>query len=203
MHLKQTIMGKRSILFGGIGGTLIGLLLLSPYLFSSTTEPQTSVQAVQKAQINWLNFAEAQAKIKENPKKIFVDLYTDWCGWCKVMDKKTFSDPKVIDYINKHYYAVKFDGEYKGTVNYGGQDFKFVRSGRTGYHELAAVFTEGRLGYPTIVLIDQELKPITYLSGFQSAEDLMDVLIYIKEGLYVNNKMSFESFKKKRATSAP
>ena len=101
-----------------------------------------------------------------------------------------------------NYYAVKFDAEQRGTVNYAGKDFKFIRSGRSGYHELAAALTEGNLGYPTIVLIDKTLKPITYLSGFQSADDLMDILVYINEEHYVNNKVSFEQFKKRRASSA-
>ena len=194
-------MNKKSILFGLIGSVVLSMLALNMGLFSSSTEAP-SVQLEQKVQINWLDFTKAQAKVKEKPKKVFVDLYTDWCGWCKVMDKKTFSDPKVIAYLNKHYYAVKFDAEQKGAVTYAGKDFKFIRSGRGGYHELAAALTEGNLGYPTIVLIDQNLKPITYLSGFQSAENLMDILVYINKGLYVNNQMSFENFKKSRAASA-
>ena len=59
--------------------------------------------------INWMTWDEANAANKVTPKKIFIDIYTDWCGWCKKMDKSTFQDASVIEALNKDFYAVKFD----------------------------------------------------------------------------------------------
>lgn len=148
--------------------------------------------------IQWISFNEVQKKIQQNPKKIFVDLYTDWCGWCKVLDKRTYTDPQVIDYLNKHYYSVKFNAEQRGSVNFSGQEYKFVSTGRSGYHELAAALTEGNLSYPTLVFIDSKLAPITYIPGFQTAEELLDILVFLKEDLH--QSMNFKDFKEKRKT---
>ena len=149
--------------------------------------------------IQWMNFTDMQKRIKQNPKKVFVDIYTDWCGWCKVLEKKTYTKSHLIDYLNENYYSVKFNGEQKQNVNFAGQEFKFIPSGRSGYHELTAALTEGRLSYPMLVFIDEKLNPITYVAGFQEADELMDILVYLNEEHYKSKNMSFRDFKKTRA----
>ena len=47
-----------------------------------------------------------------------MDVYTDWCGPCKLMDKNTFQNPYVAAYVTEHYYAVKFNAEGNETINY-------------------------------------------------------------------------------------
>ena len=56
-------------------------------------------------------------------KKVFIDLYTNWCGWCKRMDLTTFSDPVIVNYIKNNYYTVKFDGETKDTIVFNNHQF--------------------------------------------------------------------------------
>ena len=73
--------------------------------------------------INWVSIEEAEEKAAEDGKKILVDMYTDWCGWCKRMDAVTYTDEKVIAYINENYHAVKFDAEQKDTVEVVGHSF--------------------------------------------------------------------------------
>ena len=65
--------------------------------------------------VQWMSFEEAVAKNKLEPKKIFVDVYTDWCGWCKKMDAGTFNNPVVAKYLNEKYYNVKLDAEGQGS----------------------------------------------------------------------------------------
>lgn len=88
---------------------------------------------------------------EKDKKKIVVDIYTDWCGWCKRMDASTFQDPKVIKAINKNFYAVKFNAEQKEDINFKSKVYQFVPQGNRGYHSLAAEITQGRLSYPTFV----------------------------------------------------
>jgi hypothetical protein len=59
---------------------------------------------------------EAIAKNKVEKKKIFIDLYTDWCGWCKKMDASTFLEPKLVEYMNKNYHCIKFNTEKEGPI---------------------------------------------------------------------------------------
>ena len=78
---------------------------------------------VSSQEINWLTLEEALNAQKDNPKKILMDVYTVWCGPCKLMDKKTFSNTDLINYVNDHYYAVKFNGEGDETINFYGNIF--------------------------------------------------------------------------------
>lgn len=128
--------------------------------------------------IDWLTWEEAVEKSKTEKRKIFVDVYTDWCGWCKKMEASTFSDPVVVNYINKNFYAVKFNAEQKETIEFNGKEYKFVKSGRRGYHELAAWMTNGKLGYPTVVFINEDQKVIQPIPGYLPAEKFEPIMTY-------------------------
>jgi len=80
--------------------------------------------------IHWLSIEEALKAQEDNPKKIFIDMYTDWCGWCKVMDQKTFADPSVIKTLNENFYAVKFNAEQTNPVKFNGRTYNFIPSGQ-------------------------------------------------------------------------
>ena len=76
-----------------------------------------------KLGINWMTLPEVEAAMKVEKKKVFIDLYTDWCGWCKRMDASTFIDPTVVNYMNRNYYCVKFNAERRDTVRFNNFDF--------------------------------------------------------------------------------
>jgi len=135
-------------------------------------------------QIKWVSFEEAlDLHIKEN-KKLFVDVYTDWCSWCKKMDKTTFMNPVIVEYINRNYLPVKFDAEQKESIQFKGREYTFVRQGRKGYHELAAAITRGQLSYPTYVFLDEELNVIQPVPGYQDELTLEYILNYFGEDFY-------------------
>src|SRR5687768_15614972 len=81
--------------------------------------------------VNWISFEELQALYASNPKPILIDLYTDWCGWCKHMDKTTYRNDKVVDYINKNYYAVKYNAESKEDVVFNKKTYKYNEKYKT------------------------------------------------------------------------
>ena len=124
---------------------------------------------------------------KEN-KKLFIDVYTQWCGWCKKMDKTTFRNPIIIDYINQNYLPVKFDAEQKIPIEFLGKEYNFVKKGRRGYHELAAALLQNKLSYPTVVFLDENANMIQPLPGYRAAADFHPILEYIGKGHYKNTE---------------
>lgn len=155
----------------------------------------TSFKGKEKpAEIEWLTFEEAVELNKTQPKKIFIDVYTDWCGWCKVMDKNTFKNEYIAEYISKNYHAVKLDAEQKASIEFQGNTFKFVPRGKKGYHELAASLLNGKLSFPTVVFLDEQFRLIQPLPGYQKPEQLAPILQYFAEDLH--NSVSWQDFQK-------
>lgn len=140
----------------------------------------------QAQDINWISWEEAVqlSQTDAQPKKIFVDVYTDWCGWCKKMDKNTFQNPEVSKYMQDNFYMVKMDAEGKDPIKYQGKEFKFVPSGRRGYHELAAALLQGRMSYPTVVFLDEQLNMLSPVPGYQQVEPFMQIAKYFGENIY-------------------
>jgi thioredoxin-related protein len=158
------------------------LVIITSILLSSTFSLDTSPPIEDTGdKIKWYTWEEAMEAMKSEKKKVFIDLYTDWCGWCKRMDKTTFTDPEVIKYMNANYYAVKLDGEEREDIQYGDHTFKYVPEGRRGYHELAAALLEGRMSYPSFVYMDEEIRKITVSPGYKDAEMLMVELSFIAD----------------------
>ncbi|MBS1950106.1 MAG: hypothetical protein OJF59_000145 [Cytophagales bacterium] len=118
--------------------------------------------------VNWISFEEAVEKSKTEKRKIFIDVFTEWCGWCKVMDKNTFPDPEVAKLLNEKYYAVKLDAEQTADINFRGTTFKFFPYGNKGVHQLAAALLNNQMSYPNFVFLDEEFRIIPIYSGSNS-----------------------------------
>ena len=144
--------------------------------------------------INWMSIEEAEAASKDEPRKVIVDVYTDWCGWCKRMDQTTFSNPVIANYINENYYAVKLDAEQKDSINFKDHTFKFVAQGRRGYHELAAALLNGKMSYPNIVYMNEQMQVIQAVPGYQDAKSFEQVIKFFGEDHFSNT--SWEDFQK-------
>lgn len=136
--------------------------------------------------IQWMDFEEAVAACGETPKKIFIDVYTDWCGWCKRMDQTTFQDPAVVKYMNEYFYAVKFDAERADTVRFQGFDFVPGPSqfGRKGSHQLAAAMLQNKMSYPSYVIFNEELREIQVIPGYQESKTFLPILQFFGENAY-------------------
>ncbi len=171
--------------------TLFSFLLLSFFTFGeSVTTEVTSV----KEEIKWYTWEEAHELSKTTPKKVFVDLYTNWCGWCKKMDATTFKNPEIVKYLNQNFYPVKFNAEQKETIVFNDKEFEFVNAGRRGVHQLAYALLDGRLGYPAFVLLDESFARIMISPGFKREAQLMKELTFAKEERY--KEVSWEDYQK-------
>lgn len=144
--------------------------------------------------VRWYTFEEALALNAKQPRKILMDVFTDWCGWCKVLDSKTFSHPVIAQYLNENFYAVKFDAEQLPDVVYMGKTFKNQKKGNKSAHDFIVALTQGKLSYPTMVFFDGESKPLTVVPGFHTPEQLEPILVFLAEDKY--KVMDFETFTK-------
>ena len=163
---------------------LFPVLLFKILLVFTLVNPASA----QEAKINWLTMEEAQELHKENPKKIFVDIYTDWCGWCKRMDAETFTNPVIVDYINTHFYAVKLNAEQKEPITFKGVKYENERADqRRGAHNLAIAILQGRMSYPSVAFFDEELRLIYALPGYRDAAKMEPVLVFFNEDVYKTN----------------
>ena len=133
----------------------------------------------QAQQIKWHTIEEAStAKIGD--RLYFVDFYTSWCGYCKKMDRETFTDPTVVKIINKYYYPVKFNAEGDNTFTWAGQTYRPAIAGRSRVHD----FAKGVRGYPTYVLFRPNGTSFQSIPGYYPSKDFIVVLWYFASGDY-------------------
>ncbi|MCS7036649.1 MAG: DUF255 domain-containing protein [Saprospiraceae bacterium] len=128
--------------------------------------------------VQWLSLEEALERSKTEKRKIFIDFYTDWCGWCKRMDENTFSDTAVARYIGEKYYPVKFNAESSAEVAFQNKTYGLRRGSDRSYHELAIELLNGRLGFPTLVFLDENLHVIQAIPGYREPDQLFKILNY-------------------------
>ncbi len=156
------------------------------FLFLAIFSVSISFSNAQNESIHWVSFTKAMELSQSQPKKVFIDMYTDWCGWCKRMDVTTFSHPEVIKYINEHYYAVKFNTESEGPITVKDSTYKINPAyGRKGTHELAVRLLNGKLSYPTFVFLDEKFNILSPVPGYQKAEQIEPILKYFGDNNYL------------------
>ncbi|TLV00216.1 thioredoxin family protein [Dyadobacter luticola] len=172
------------------------LLILVTFTVSTGFKSDSAERPAE--QIQWMSIEEAYAKIQKEPRKVLIDLYTDWCGWCKVMDRETFKDKAVIDYVNKKYYAVKLDAEQKEAIKLGNQNFKYLAQGGRGINEIALALTNNQPSYPTTVFLDDQFNMIQPLPGYLKAKEFHQIITFIGEDYH--KKEAFETYKAKTYT---
>lgn len=132
--------------------------------------------------VQWLKFEDAVESNTKNPKKIFIDMYTNWCGWCKKMDATTFTDPAVASYLNKHFYSVKLNAETKDSIFFKDKYFQYKPEYKS--NEMAAIMMNGKMSYPTSVYLDGESNLIGPVPGYLTAEQFLPILKYFAEDFY-------------------
>lgn len=152
--------------------------------------------ALQAQKVEWKTIEQA-AKIesKSNAKLYFVDFYTSWCGWCKKMDRETFTHPLVVKILNTYYIPVKFDAEGSNVFTWKGIQYSNsanTSGGRPGTHNFAKAVLGAKMGFPSFGLFNSDQSRLTIIQGYQTADDLVVMLWYFASG--DNKRYTFDRY---------
>lgn len=152
-----------------------------------------SVPIFSQEKVIWYSIEEAEKKMSESSRPLFIDTYTDWCGWCKKMDMDTFTHPVIAEILNKYFYPVKFDAEGEESVTFLGQTF--INDGKAGKaHQLAVTLLQGQLAYPTVVIltpVDDKIY-VSPIPGYKEPKEMELLLSYFSDSS--NRDKDFEVF---------
>ncbi len=163
----------------------VALFILPILLFSARVDSLTGDKTSgSKTQVDWKTFDQGMDLAKQEKKLLVIDFYTDWCHWCKVMDKDTYGDASVQAYVKDRAIMAKINAETD-------EKFRF-KDGRYSGRELAMMF--GVRGFPTTAFLTAEGELITAISGFIPADRFALILKYLAEDWY--QKMKFDEFQK-------
>ena len=151
-------------------------------------------------EINWMSLDEVREAQKTNPKNVLIDVYTNWCGPCKLMDKNTFSNTDIIRIINENYYAVKFNAEGNDTVTFMDKVFTNPNfdSTKTQRRNSSHQFTQflGVNAYPSTLFFDSEMNYLTPVRGYLNPKQIEIYLLLFKDDTYkdVKSQDDFDNF---------
>lgn len=150
--------------------------------------------------VHWYSFGEAVELQKKNPKPIMVDIYTNWCGPCKMMSANTFGNPTIAKYLNENFYPVKFNAETFDTVKFNGIVFtnKNPAGTQRPVHDFAISILDGKLSYPSVVFLNEEIKKIQTIVGYYQAQQFEPIMHFFGSGKYKNT--SWDDFQKSFVT---
>lgn len=168
---------------------LIALITISYFLTSCqggevTKQPQSQVEDrthLDTGGLQWMSMDDLARKKESGSKIYLIDIYTEWCGWCKVMDNKTFSDPRVQEILRADFHLVKFDAERKDPILFNGKTYEWQAAGRKGNNSLAIQLLDGKMSYPSLVYLDENFNKIRISTGYKNPDQLLQELEVIKK----------------------
>jgi len=160
----------------------LGIVAVFAAILVTMMALKPKVVKTENTKIQWVTLEQAYKLNQKQPRKVFIDMYTEWCGWCKVMDQKTFTNAEVIQFANKNFYAVKYNPEKDADVMLGKVSFKGMMNGKV-------------TGFPTTVILDEKMNLVQPIAGYLEPRMFHQVLAYFGDNNH--QKEPFDQFQQK------
>lgn len=126
----------------------------------------------------WQSWPEIQRLMLQEPRPIIIDIYTNWCHYCKAMDATTYRNDSVRSYLKKNFYRYKLNAEVKKPIEWIGKTFGY--NSRMNVHEMAVYLTGGAIVYPTTVIVTPDGQPFNQ-AGMLRKNELELLVKYFAE----------------------
>lgn len=129
--------------------------------------------------INWVTFESLDSLLAVAPKKIMINIYTNWCGYCKAMEKEVFKNDSAANFINENYYAINFDAEQKNNILFNNTEYRArMKYENIMTHELVMQLLNGAISYPSVVILNEKKKVVGVEAGYQALFQMEGMLKY-------------------------
>ena len=135
--------------------------------------------------VKWKPFEKGLKDAAASKKYSFVDVYTQWCGYCKQLEATTLKAQPVLAELDKNFESIRFDAESEETVTWKGKQITM--------RELSANW--GVEGFPTMLFLNSKGEIIGSFASYAEADLMVHLLKYISSGAR-ERKVSFEDFLK-------
>jgi thioredoxin-related protein len=160
-------------------------LLLAALALLVTSVPAAAGRA---SGVTWRSWDRGLEEARAAGRPVLVDVYTDWCGWCRRMDAAAYPRPEVRDYLSRKFVTIKLDAEAPDPARYDGRAFTS--------RSLAARF--GVNSYPTTIFLRPAGEHLVNVPGYVDADRFLLLLQYIGDG-HMDRGVTFQDFAAKQA----
>jgi len=167
---------------------LFTLLIISTatiFMFSSCSKKHSSNDKG-SSEITWYTFNEGLELAKKENKPIIVDFYADWCKWCKVMEKETFTDKIVSKKMKEKFITIRIHTDKPQSQKINFQNHQLTPDQFSQFM--------GVTGLPTLLFLNAKGEAITKIPGYVKADMFSYILSYIDEKCYKKH-VNFNDYK--------
>lgn len=150
-------------------GCAAALFILAP--FAAAQDASVPAEG-----LDWHPFEKAVELAKKNDKKLIIDVYAQWCPWCRRLQREVYTDEAVQAYLKENFVLTRLDAENRD------ETLRFKE------YELSPAELStglGAEGFPTTVFLDSDGEYITRLPGFLQAGEFLHVLGYVGSEAFV------------------
>ena len=121
-------------------------------------------------------FSALMEQLQKEPRPVIVFFHTSWCGYCALMEKKTFQDPEIIKVLNENFYFIPFNAESEETIAFKGQQYQYKKKGlKSGVHEVVSILAKENT-YPALVFLTEDLQIVYQHYAYVRSKDMQKLL---------------------------